>query len=381
MQQAQFLGKQKNGANAKMKVLYLGHYKEGTGWSDAAINNILALNKQDVDLVTRNVRLTKEVPVPQEILELEKKDLQNIDVCIQHVLPHHLVGTTKFKKNIAYFVNETNTIKYASNWLQLLQMMDEVWVPCERSKTNLHNDGIENVQVVPHTFDMSDYKIDNTMKASNLVDENFKFYYIGEHNDRKNLENIIRCFHVAFSPSEPVDLVLKVNAGAYQDVDSLCTHVKKQLRLYNNMNTYKKENIIPKYLSRQEILNFHNVCDCYLSTSHGEAWNIPAFEAMAFGNTPICSAYGGPEDFIDKDDKNTGTLIRGAKKIANHQNPAFGFLATGREMWFEPDDEHTIETMRYYFENRNKKDVKPAVEQAEKFSYENIGKLMQEFLQ
>ena len=34
-----------------MKVLYLGHYKEGTGWSVAAINNILALNKQDIDLV------------------------------------------------------------------------------------------------------------------------------------------------------------------------------------------------------------------------------------------------------------------------------------------------------------------------------------------
>ena len=81
-----------------MKVLYLGHYKEGTGWSVAAINNILALNKQDIDLVTRNVRLTKEVEVPEEILELEKKDLQNIDVCIQHVLPHHLTATTKFKK-------------------------------------------------------------------------------------------------------------------------------------------------------------------------------------------------------------------------------------------------------------------------------------------
>ena len=80
-----------------MKVLYLGHYKEGTGWSVAAINNILALNKQDIDLVTRNVRLTKEVEVPEEILELEKR-FTNIDVCIQHVLPHHLTATTNSKK-------------------------------------------------------------------------------------------------------------------------------------------------------------------------------------------------------------------------------------------------------------------------------------------
>lgn len=364
-----------------MKVLYLGHYKEGTGWSNAAINNILALNKQDVDLVTRNVRLTKEMPVPQEILELEKKDLQNIDVCIQHVLPHHLVGTTKFKKNLAYFVNETNTIKYASNWLQSLKMMDEVWVPCERSKTNLHNDGLENIKVIPHTFDTSEYKIDESMQAKNLIEDNFKFYYIGEINDRKNLENIIRCFHVAFSPSEPVDLMLKLNGAlSYEQVDERCTKIKNQLRLHNNLNLYKKENIIPNYLSRQELLSLHNVCDCYISTSHGEAWNIPAFEAMAFGNTPICTEYGGPEDFIDKENKQTGTLIRGVSKICNHQNPAFGFLGTGREMWFEPDDRHTIETMRYYFENRKNKDRTQGIKQANKFSYENIGKLMQESL-
>ena len=81
-----------------MKVLYLGHYREGTGWSTSSINNILALNTLDIDLVTRNIRLTKELEVPEEILQLEKKDLQNIDVCIQHVLPHHLVATNKFKK-------------------------------------------------------------------------------------------------------------------------------------------------------------------------------------------------------------------------------------------------------------------------------------------
>ncbi len=65
------MGTKEDGEIKAMKVLYLGHYKEGTGWANAAINNILALNKQDIDLVTRNVRLTKETNVPEEILELE----------------------------------------------------------------------------------------------------------------------------------------------------------------------------------------------------------------------------------------------------------------------------------------------------------------------
>lgn len=368
-----------------MKVLYLGHYKEGTGWSVATINNILALRKQNIDLVTRNITLTKDVDVPKEILELEKKDLNNIDVCIQHVLPHHLVATTKFKKNIAYFANETKTIKYASNWLQCLKMMDEVWVPCNFSKEKLIEDGLENVNVVPHTCNIQDYVIDEEIYANGLIKDNFKFYYVGDTNDRKNVDNIIRCFHVAFSPSEPVDLILKINSPkgenyANELVNRKSEMIKKELRLYNNLFSYKKEFIISNNLSRKEILNLHNICDCYITPSHGEAWNIPAFEAMAFGNTPICSRVGGPIDFIDNKNKDTGTLVDGINKICNHQDSAFTFLGTGRDMWFEPSDEKIIEAMRYYFENKNNVDRKAGLEQAKKFSYEKIGERMMEYI-
>ena len=37
-----------------MKVLYFGHYKEGTGWAQAAIDYILALDSVGVDVVCRN---------------------------------------------------------------------------------------------------------------------------------------------------------------------------------------------------------------------------------------------------------------------------------------------------------------------------------------
>ena len=38
-----------------MKVLYIGHYKDGTGWGNAALNNILALNSAGVDVVPRAI--------------------------------------------------------------------------------------------------------------------------------------------------------------------------------------------------------------------------------------------------------------------------------------------------------------------------------------
>lgn len=62
------------GDNEYMKVLYIGHYKEFGGWSQAAIDNILALDKIGVDVVCRNVTLTQDrKDVDKRILALESK--------------------------------------------------------------------------------------------------------------------------------------------------------------------------------------------------------------------------------------------------------------------------------------------------------------------
>ena len=117
-----------------MKVLYLGHYKEFGGWAQAATDYILALDSIGVDVVPRNVTLTQDKKdVDKRILELEKKDSRDCDFCIQHVLPHHIVNSDRFKKNVAYTATETLNINHL-NWFYQLQNVDEVWVPNETSK-------------------------------------------------------------------------------------------------------------------------------------------------------------------------------------------------------------------------------------------------------
>ena len=111
-----------------MKVLYLGHYRERSGWANAAINNILALDSVGVDVVCRNVSLTDRVgEPPARILELENKVTQDATHCIQHLLPHHLVGTSIVQKNVAYFASETIDLQ-KNIWHDNLKLMDEVWV-------------------------------------------------------------------------------------------------------------------------------------------------------------------------------------------------------------------------------------------------------------
>ena len=142
-----------------MKVLYIAHYKEFGGWSQAATDNILALDSVGVDVVCRNVTLTKDKEeVHPRILELESKSSKGCDICIQHVLPHHYVQSDVFKKNIAFMETETLNIKHL-NWFYQMSLMDEIWVANTTSKEALESHSIAPpVKVIHHACDTEKYK-------------------------------------------------------------------------------------------------------------------------------------------------------------------------------------------------------------------------------
>jgi len=369
-----------------MKVLYIGHFREAGGWSNVAIDFALALDSVGVDVVCKDIKLTdKSSEVPNRIKELEQKTLSNIDYCIQNVLPHHLIATDKFKKNIAYFFSESTPI--TSSWISNLNLMDEVWVPNSTNCDALQESKIEtDVKIVPVPCDIS--KFDKNYDALNMpeVNDQFKFYTICDLNSRKNIESIIKCFHSEFCNGEQVALVLKINRYGLssqqvgEEFQRISSAIKERLRI-GQVQDFAKEVIIPTYLSNDQMNQLHKTCDCYISLSHGEAWSIPAFDAMAYGNTPICGNEGGPRAFIDSGDKDTGYLIDGVYDVCFHMDPAFDFLFTGREEWFHASESQAKKAMRYYYENRGKITNEQGLKQANNFSYEKIGNQMKEKLE
>ena len=174
-----------------MKVLYIGHYKESRGWANAAVNQILALDKAGVDVVCRSVTLTQDNNnIHPRIQQLEEKDSYGCDICIQHVLPHHLVGGDSFKRNIAFLESESTSLK-SVGWLTQLTQMQEIWVPNNDLKKSLIDDGITtDIYVVPHPSPVSRYTKKYQELNLPIPDGTFKFYYIGDINDRKNIESI-----------------------------------------------------------------------------------------------------------------------------------------------------------------------------------------------
>lgn len=369
-----------------MKILYIAHYKEGSGWSRAALDYILALDQNGFDVVCRNIQLTShEHSVPERIRELESKSLNGVDVCLQHLLPHHMVGTKKFKKNVGIFVGETDTIKHTS-WFPFLKNVDQIWVPNSDNMSRLVADGFSDVRVVPYAFDLLKYTEEKPKINLYSANNKFKFYYVGDLNDRKNLIGIIRAFNSEFCNGEPVSLVLKIRKHGVQpkqlhDAFVKFSHqVKSQLRIHKKLERYPSEIVITADADDNVIQSIHSTCDCYVGLSHGEGWSIPAFEAMCYGKTPICSNEGGPKEFINNKDNNTGTLIDGIYSVCSHGDPAFGDIFTGRENWFQPSEMLAKKAMRFYYENADSIDRTAGIKAAEKFSYQNIANKIKDIL-
>jgi len=365
-----------------MKVLYLGHYREGSGWSQTAINHILALDCVGVDVACRNVALTgSNKGVPERISELESKNINECDYCIQHVLPHHLIGTNQFKKNVAYVELESMFTR-KNIWHRYMDVMDEVWVPNDDQNENTKKFTSSKVKTIPHT---SNFNHLESIFNNESSDEKFIFYSIADINSRKNIESIIRCYYHTFNARHNVCLLLKIKKFGFNP-EQIQNYISEMSRnIMNNMrmqpeDQYPQVVINSEECSEKEIYEIHNNSDCFVGISRGEAWSLPAFDAMALGNTPICSNEGGPKMFIDPNNKNTGTLIEGSYSICNHIDPAFLHIFTGKEFWFSPSEFKTCQAMSYYYENRKKNKSNEGLIQSKKFRYEVIGEKMKEVL-
>ena len=369
-----------------MKILYIGHYRDGTGWAHAAQGYILSLDRVGIEVVPRSIKLNElSCPIPSRIEELETNSDKNCDVVIQHVLPHNMDFNGDISKNIALYVTETDHCKNTS-WPERIGLLDEAWVPNKfMANKQAKNSHIATPHyVVPHAADMDKYQKDYEPLEFPFFKDKFVFYYIGEMNRRKNLGALLKAFHLEFRPEEDVGLAIKAHiAGesaetSEQHLSELSSKVKQGLKLYNDESLYHKEVFICGYLSDEQIMKMHKTFDCFVSTSFGEAWGIPIFDAMAMGKTPICTDSGGPKDFLG----GGGYLVESRNENCFGVLDSFGELYVGNEQWSSPDINSVRKFMRKAFENQldRKKRSETGTNNAYKYSYANVGNLMAKIL-
>ncbi len=331
-----------------MKLLYIGHYRDSGGWSQAAQNYILALDNSGIDIVCRPVKLNEyDGPLPDRIVELEQKSSKGCDTVIQNVLPH-LMDYHGGMYNIGLpFIESTI---HGTPWITHLKTMDSVWVTNHSGMQNLHDAGI-NAKIAPMPIDPSNYSLVEEVELP--TDGDFIFYTVGEMGRRKNFVALIKAFHIAFHPSEPVSLVIKTNKYGMSDADvgeqmkNTCLLVRTQLKLHNSIEKYKHEIIISNHISFPKLLGLHKMGDCYVNTSFGEGCCLPAWDAIQMENPLIVPDYLY-DDFPFESVSSYETRLEPCTGATD----TFPYLFTARDEWYGSYMHSLVDSMRDVYTNR-----------------------------
>ena len=90
---------------------------------------------------------------------------------------------------------------------------------------------------------------------------------------------------------------------------------------------------------RHARLGLHARGDCYVSMAHGEGWDVPAFDAVAYGNPVVVTGWGGPRAFLDDD----AFLVSADLVPVRHFEPQ---SYAPEQNWVAPRVDHAVELMR-----------------------------------
>ena len=368
-----------------MKILYLGTFSN-TGYGYASIHNVLSMVAANLDVVCRQIKLGEKLTDNTIIQDLLKKDASDCDTVITHCLPLFFDYSGQFKKNIGLFAYETNVMP--REWVRHLACMDEVWVINNHMKKVVLNEHLGlPIKVIHHALDLNRFtrSFEGLGPIGRLKQETKAhiFYTIGEFVSRKNFEDLLKVYLTTFSPSNNTILLIKtwktgLNAEqCKQRFTELVSFVKNNLKL----KFYPRIEIVTDFWSDDAIDRLHHEADTYISCSHGEAWDIPAATSVGFGSTPIIPLCTGYLDWMQKN------ITFG---IEGQTTPCFGTLDTlenlhtGRDTWFQPDLNHCSQTMWAVYSNKGgciQRHQKGAFKSLERFSYENVGKIIKKALQ
>lgn len=362
------------------KILFISHGLESSGWGVAARGYINAMDTAGLDVVPRFVTLgSANHKLSPRLQELSEKDSKGCNICIQHVLPHLLDYNGRFDRNIALAVYE-NLGAGMSNWQTKIDCFDELWTASRYAAECFRSMSVTiPIEVVPHAFDMSVYSKSYEPISHPELDGNFIFYTIADLNRRKDIGSLIKSFHLAFTPNEGVKLLIKTSKHGLtpnQCAESLsrdCKAIKEGMKLYRRAEDYIDEVIIPEFLEEEELMRVHSTGHCFVSTSHGEAWNQPLFDAASMGKFCIHTQQDSEIPHYD---------YAAGIPVPCHDTISFGSegffeLGSSREIYSQVEPHVLAGIMRNVYENRdNTKYSKMCENNAranQRYSFENVG--------
>jgi glycosyltransferase involved in cell wall biosynthesis len=388
-----------------LKIAYFSVYRDGGGYSQAALNDILAIEKVGYDIVCRPVRMSSPKSKEQSLVaHLEKKDLKNIDLIIETNLPQTFEKKSDIK-TVGRFFWETNTI--CKTWVDSCNRLDEIWCSCIQQKYACINSNITiPIKILPCSVNLKKYANKPKSLDIPLLKDKCVFLFVGENTRRKNIAGLIRGYYAAFIGKENVVLVIKTSSPGHSSAQTMqmmqkfISDIKKATHIHPNDKDYPPILILTEHLSEEQLAQLHISSNIFVSPSHGEGGNLEAMDAMGWGNPVILSnwgfhpelCYGQAEKYWEPEKEmfkwpgevGCGWLIPCCLNYCFGQLNGTGEMYTGKELWADVNMPAFVNILKNAYKEYRDGSLKlrgeAAKQRIKSFSHESVGNIIKELL-
>ncbi len=273
----------------------------------------------------------------------KSKFMADMPIRICYCLPSRAQPNIK-AINIYYAMWETT--QYPREWADIINKMSHVfWAGCDSLVESAKAAGIK-VPILPisATIDTKEWNSDLVQKLNinEIPDTDVKYLFIGNFIPRKNLEELVLGFNVAFDGCPDASLIIKTWSGTNTPENK--KHIADAIRHFSNKATglHKKPKIsvITDILDEDSIKSLIKSSDYYVSVSHGEGFDLPLMQSMSMGKVPITTRFLAHKDYLtDSNSINVGFTLTPCKDAAAP-------LYDSYQMWSRPDMYSYITALR-----------------------------------
>ncbi len=328
----------------RLPVMYHTSVAQPSGFASAARGYIHGLTKNNIAVSYNYLRGTNEEEGDSEDEIINSICEDHGDLKMPQVIwaqaPYFLKNSGKYKIGHCEFEGDF----VPPDWVKPANEMDELWVPTNWDREKFRRAGVNiPIYVIYQGIDKN-YFHPGIAPMRFEIPYSFKFICNAAWDPRKNIPGMIHAFKNEFRKNEDVCLIIKtMNMGLTESVQNEVRKIKFNKDSANVI--VKEEKFKPEALA-----SFYTSGDCFLLPTHGEAWGLPLFEALACGVPVITTGYGAPNEILrdDKEKELPGVhLLRFQKALS--ETP---YVYLQGNYWAEPSIPHLQERMRYVFEHR-----------------------------
>jgi glycosyltransferase involved in cell wall biosynthesis len=380
-----------------LKVLYSGDFNSPSGYSHAARLHARALIEAGVDVLVDNHKCSvNDIDLDPFWAEQLPQRMQRSDfakIKIFHKTPE-FYDPSPAQINVAMVAWETSEIPKwdiptpRSNWVRRINQMTECWTFCQSSRKAFEKSGVTiPIRVFPHPLDHEIYRpLAKGESGQTLHDtrrnpmgrEIFKFLSVFQWIPRKDPMSLLLAYMAEFRGDEPVVLIMKTYGEKPGDLQQIQAHIQQAKKGIRLPHATPRMMLVPGVLTDADMAKLHQASDCYVTTTRGEGFCLPAAESMACG-VPVIAPKG--TSFPDFVSENNGYLVDVIYE------PVFGMVGSpwyySTQNWHRTQITHLRKRMRDAYENRVA--LADRADKAEKavraFSFESVGKQMRKAIQ